>query len=108
MPNINDTYSSLIKKEDLQESPKVYTITGSEIQEFENKKKGGVDRKIILHLEEEERGFPLNKTNASVLASIFQSQNTDDWVGKQFEAFFDPTVRFGGQVVGGLGVRPVK
>ena len=50
----------------------------------------------------------LNKTNIKKLEKAFESDNTDDWTGKECVIYFDPDVEFGGEAVGGLRIRKPK
>lgn len=50
----------------------------------------------------------LNSTNIQALADIFDSKQSDDWIGKKCVVFFDPGVTMKGQRVGGLRVRAPK
>ena len=47
----------------------------------------------------------LNSTNGQLIARIFGSKNSDDWIGKEIEIYHDPNVTFGGELVGGIRVR---
>ena len=49
----------------------------------------------------------LNKENTRNLIEGFGTDETDDWVGRTFEAYYDPSVTFGGKRVGGLRVRVI-
>ena len=49
----------------------------------------------------------LNKTNLRILAAML-GDDTDDWIGQEVEVYHDPTISYGGQLVGGLRVRPPR
>lgn len=49
----------------------------------------------------------LNKTNLRLLAA-FLGDDTDEWIGKEVEVYHDPSISYGGQLVGGLRVRPPR
>jgi hypothetical protein len=49
----------------------------------------------------------LNKTNLRLLASML-GDDTDMWLGKEVEVYHDPSISYGGQLVGGLRVRPPR
>ncbi len=49
----------------------------------------------------------LNKTNLRLLASML-GDDTDDWRGHEVEVYHDPSISYGGQLVGGLRVRPPR
>jgi hypothetical protein len=50
----------------------------------------------------------LNSTNIKRLAKACNSDDTDDWVGKQVVLYVDPDVEYAGNVVGGLRIRAHK
>ena len=91
MPSITETYpSKWIKAADLQGRAATVTITAAPAE------KVGDDIKIILAFTGKEKRLPLNKTNASILASIF-GDNSDLSVGKQIVLMPSKT-SFGGKV----------
>lgn len=49
----------------------------------------------------------LNKTNLRLLAAIL-GDDTDQWIGREIEVYHDPSISYGGQLVGGLRVRPPR
>ena len=49
----------------------------------------------------------LNKTNLRILAAML-GDDTDNWIGKEVEVYHDPSISYGGQLVGGLRVRPPR
>ena len=57
--------------------------------------------------EKEFRPMLLNKTNIRLLSAMFGDE-TDDWLGQEVEVYHDPTISYGGQLVGGLRVRPPR
>lgn len=61
--------------------------------------------KWCLHFDEVEKPLVLNSTNGQIIASITKSEETDNWVGHKIVAYDDPTVSFGGKLVGGIRVR---
>ena len=50
----------------------------------------------------------LNSTNAQLCAHFLGSDDTDHWIGKHIVMYTDPTVSFGGKIVGGIRVRAPK
>jgi hypothetical protein len=53
----------------------------------------------------EERGLPLNKTNARRLAELLRSEDLDDWVGRSVQLFRDDSVTGPAGRQGGVRVR---
>lgn len=68
--------------------------------------KGREDEKMVMHFVEDVKPLILNKTNPKIIASLFKSPMLSDWDNKKIQLFFDPTVKFGKEVVGGVRVRP--
>jgi hypothetical protein len=50
----------------------------------------------------------LNRTNGELLARALGSRDSADWIGKDIELYADPTVPFGGKLVGGIRVRQAR
>lgn len=59
----------------------------------------------ILYFKECQKGMVLKSTNGQMIAKILNSENTDDWTGKQVVLYDDPNVVFAGKPVGGIRVR---
>lgn len=59
----------------------------------------------VLYFNEAEKGLVLNSTNAQVIASFLGSEETDSWTGQKIVLFDDPSVSFGGKLVGGIRAR---
>ena len=69
--------------------------------------------KWIIGFHELDKPMVLNSTNLHVAAKVLDSDDTDDWRGKEIILYTDPNVSFKGEVVGGLRFRgqekaPVK
>lgn len=60
--------------------------------------------KHIMFFKEAEKGLVLNSTNGNLIAK-FLGEETDDWTGHQVVLYDDPTVSFGGKLVGGIRCR---
>lgn len=58
-----------------------------------------------LFFTETDKPLVLNSTNAQIIAQITGSEETDYWVGKKIVLYDDPTVSFGGKLVGGIRCR---
>jgi hypothetical protein len=77
MPSYKDTYKSAsLKAEDLKGKRRNLTVASVEIKAF-----GEDGNKLVMHFEETEKTFVLNKTNCVTLESLLNSDNTDDWIG---------------------------
>lgn len=78
------------------------TIKDWSQEEFEGDK--GKENKVILHFEEVDKGFILNKTNWGSIEKIVGSDDTDDWIGKQI-TLGASEVQFGKDMVWSVRVR---
>jgi hypothetical protein len=61
--------------------------------------------KWLVRFTEFEKPMVLNSTNIKRLAKACDSEDTDEWTGKQVILYVDPDVEFGGNIVGGLRIR---
>jgi len=98
--------SNWLKKEDLADPVAGEVFTIKAIRE----ELVGADQqsKWAIHWKERDvQPMLLNKTNLKLLAAMF-GDDTDQWVGKEVEVYFDPSVSYAGQMVGGLRVRPSR
>ena len=80
------------------------TITGcKEVDVSEDDKPS--ESKWALTFAETAKPLVLNATNIQICEHIFASDDSDHWIGKQLVAYTDPTISFGGKIVGGIRVR---
>ena len=96
--------SKYLAKADFDED-QVCTIKGLRQEELEGD--GENKSKWILYFREHAKGMVLNITSIRVLESAYGSES-DVWIGKKVSVYVDPNVSFGGKVVGGLRLRPLK
>lgn len=54
---------------------------------------------------ETDKPMVLNSTNGQLIAQITKSDDTDTWPGHKIVVYDDPSVSFGGKLVGGIRVR---
>lgn len=95
MPSIADAFpSKYVKAGDLHGSEKIVTIKGVKTEEVGR----GRERKLVVYFKGAEKGLVLNKTNATRIAKLVGSEDTDDWTGKQVKLFATET-EFGGETV---------
>lgn len=57
---------------------------------------------------EKEKKLVLNTTNAQLIAQYLKSEETDNWIGHKVVLYDDPTIAFGGKLVGGIRARAPK
>jgi hypothetical protein len=104
--NVNELKESkFLKRSDVGDGT-IVTITGVS---RENVAKEGAPEELkwILHVEEFDKGLVLNSTNGQLIAQALKSEESDDWVGGKVVLYDDPSVSFGGKLVGGIRVRAV-
>jgi len=58
-----------------------------------------------ITFDEYEKPMVLNSTNGQLIAQITKSEDTDAWAGQKIVLYDDPSVSFGGKLVGGIRVR---
>lgn len=64
--------------------------------------------KWVMMFNELDKPLVLNGTNIRLLEMIFNSGDTDDWIGNQIVLYNDPTIQFQGKFTGGIRVRAPK
>ena len=103
--NINDMKESrFVAQKDVRE-PKTLTISklGQDNVAGEDKPE---ELRWVLYFKEASKGLVLNQTNSQLAAMVTGSEESDDWPGKKVELFVDPTISYGGKIVGGVRIRP--
>lgn len=97
--------SSYLKKEDFP-TPALLTI--DRLERVNVAQEGQpAEYKWALHFLELERPLVLNSTNIQTLGAIC-GDDTDAWPGRKVVAYHDPSVSFGGKLVGGIRLRAPK
>lgn len=107
MPNVQDMLESkYLKKED------VGTGVLATVQSFEKvniaMEGQAVQYKWAMRFEELDKPLLLNATNIRLCELVFNSSETDDWIGNKIVLYSDPTIQFQGKFVGGIRVRAPK
>jgi hypothetical protein len=73
--NLNDIYpSAFFKAADLNGMTVSKEIADVTLEDI------GMDRKLVLHFKDEDKGLVLNKTNSNNVAIVF-GMDTDGWIG---------------------------
>jgi len=104
MPNISVLKeSNFIKKEDCE--PPILVTIERVAQENVAKEGAPQELKWCIHFREVDKPMVLNSTNGQIIAQITGSPETDNWTGKQVVLYHDPSVSFGGKLVGGIRCR---
>lgn len=103
-PTVDDLKQSrFLTKRDV-DPPILVTIKGYE-QTNVARQTDEPDMRYVLCFREDYKPMTLNITNGQLIAAITGSKELDDWVGHKIVLFFDPTVSFGGELVGGVRCR---
>jgi hypothetical protein len=104
MPSISELRESrFLTKEDCGDG---ILVTITKVTE-ENVAKEGVtpEMKWCLHFHEIEKPLVLKSTNGQIIAGITGNEEMLDWPGTKIVLYNDPTITFGGKLVGGIRVR---
>ena len=96
--------SSYLKQSDFDENGLIVTVARVDNKNVA-KEDEPPEHKWIVYFNEYEKGMVLNSTNIQALAKACNSDDTDDWKGKEVIVYVDPTVGYGGKVTGGLRVK---
>lgn len=108
MPNINEMMESrFLRKEVLDQFPKkARKVTIESIEQGNTAREDEEPRyQWLIKFREFREPMILKSTNIKLMAAIFQSDEANDWVGRQCVLYVDPTVMMKGQIVGGMRVR---
>jgi len=103
-------YKKLINPEYLGEyefqpgEEKLVTIKAIDVNEITGTG-GKKEDRPVMHFHEQVKPLILNSTNFKTLTKLFQSPYIEDWAGRQITLYGDPTVKFGGEIVGGVRIR---
>jgi len=67
---------------------------------------GGIkEKRNVLYFKEEYHPMVVNSTNGKMLQKMTGSKYIEDWSNLQIAVYFDPSVKFGKELVGGLRIR---
>ncbi len=103
MAKLNDIKdSNYLTKEDCEPAIKVTVLHCDE--EDVSMANQPARMKYVVYFKEQAKGMVLNLTNFQRIVSICGKEDTDDWEGVQVTLYNDPTVDFGGKLVGGIRV----
>lgn len=84
-------------------------VTVSGVEKHNVAKEGAEpELKWCLEFAEHDKPLVLNSTNIQLCERIFGSDDTDQWINKKLVLYVDPTISYGGKVVGGIRVRQPK
>lgn len=66
---------------------------------------GKSEVEVVAHFKNGVLPMILNKTNMKTIQKLFKSPYIEDWAGRAIQIYYDPTVKFGRETVGGLRIR---
>ena len=95
--NARKFLGSYLQKEDIPD-PIIARVREAREETLEENERA----KLILYFEEFEKGLVCNVTNINVLIDVMQSDETDNWIGKDVGLYVDNSVMFAGKRVGGI------
>jgi hypothetical protein len=101
MPSIDSVFPShYLKASDLNNASPTVTIDRLEIEPI------GRDREMkpVLYFQGKEKGLVLNKTNASKIAQLLGSKDTDDWSGSKIK-LYATEAEFGGETFEAIRIK---
>lgn len=83
-----------------------FTLEISAVKKGRVTGKGGKSSgKAMIHFKGAEKPLGAGTAILSVIAQLY-GNDTTKWVGKRVTLFGDPSVKYGGEAVGGVRVRP--
>lgn len=83
--------NNFFRAEDFDKAGRVLTVYSVEMEQV------GKEEKITIHFVDEDKTFPVNKTNALAIAELY-GDDTDDWCDKEIRLFRDVTMFNGKRV----------
>ena len=99
--------AQFLKKDDIIPGGQVVTIAKFEMTDIEDRDVGTKQR-MCVHFQELDKPLVLNSTNAQALKLFTCAEMPFDAIGKKVEIYVDPSVSFGGQIIGGIRFRPAS
>lgn len=99
--------SKFLRKEDVGEDGTVLTIR-SITQENVAQQGAEPEMKWCIHFDEVEKPCVINNINAQMIAKLTGADDTDEWPGHKITLYSDPSVSFGGRLIGGIRVRAAQ
>ena len=95
--------SKFLKKEDC--NPPILVTIKNLTQENMALEGDPLEMKWVIHFNEVAKPMGLNSTNAQLIAQIVKSEETDNWPGHKIVLYNDPSVCYGGKLIGGIRAR---
>lgn len=92
---ITNPNSKNLKAADLNGREVRVVMDRVELQDFQNRKTGALERKYVLYFEGKEKGLVLNKTNLNTIVDYYGDES-DHWAGQPV-ILYETTVEFEGK-----------
>jgi hypothetical protein len=96
--------SKFLKHQDLQGADMVLTIARVTREGIKDKD-GTEKKKFILYFRELDKGLVLNTTNMKILYSLFESDESEDYIGKRITLWEKTDIEMGGEIMSGIRIR---
>lgn len=95
--------SKYLSKEDVGENGMVLTIRGFRMETLTND--DGDEDRMVMYFAEDVKPMVLNRTNSQLIGVVTGCKTAGEAKGKQIVVYNDPTVGFGGKIMGGLRIK---
>ena len=102
MPNVSQMIVSKFLHHAEVEPPIVVTVKALTLEEVGREDKP--EQRWVMWFNEQRKGLRLNVTMIRIFEAAYGS-NSDAWVGKRVQLYWDANVSFGGRLTGGVRVR---
>lgn len=96
--------SRFLKKEDFPR-PTLMTIAEFKQENVAREDEAPDNKWVVYFSEAPDKGLVLGPTNLQLMKIATTVNTPEEAIGKQIVVYVDPTVSFGGKIVGGLRVR---
>ena len=106
MPRTSDMFPSRFVKQTDVALAQLWTI--DKIDQEQIGRGEDAEMRWVCYFKETPKCLTLNVTNSRRMEKAFDSDNTEDWIGKQIVVFWDEEVQFGTEMTGGVRVRAPK
>lgn len=97
--------SAYLKQSDFDENGIIVTVSHLEEKNVARADDAPEHKWVVFFKEYPEKGMVMNSTNINLMAKACESEDTDDWTGKEVVVYVDPNVGFGGKTTGGLRIK---
>lgn len=84
----------------------IVTISDVKYEEVLEPNTNRKKKKAVVYFKEIPEKMVFNVSNSKTVSKIAESNFIDKWIGTKIALYFDHSVTFGGQKVGGVRVRP--